>query len=214
MTNKQAITGGVYLVIDPAMEQSLLFTRLATALQAGIQVVQIWNNWPTGVDKHAFINAVASVCKTYNVPLLINDDWELLLRTPELTGVHFDTVPEDYRGIISKVARPFLAGVTCSGDLGVVKWAHENRLQYVSFCAMYPSPSVSSCDIVMPATVKQAKTITDLPIFVSGGITPENIIELRKLTPFNGVAVISGVMSADDPYQKIIEYHNALQQLI
>ena len=62
----------------------------------------------------------------------------------------------------------------------------------------------------MPATVKRARLLTGMPIFVAGGITPQNIPGLKKLTPFDGVAVISGILSAEDPEQKVKEFKNAL----
>jgi thiamine-phosphate pyrophosphorylase len=197
-------------VIDPAIDRSLLLSKLAPALKAGVEAVQLWNNWSPGADKLACIAAVSSLCRAYGVPLFIDNDWELLASSPYLDGVHFGTVPESYAEIQRKVARPFMAGITCSGDLEVVRWAESNGLDYVSFCAMFPSPSAGNCDIVMPSTVKEARGITDRPIFVSGGITPENIFSLRALTPFNGVAIISGVMSADDPYTKVKLYQDAL----
>jgi thiamine-phosphate pyrophosphorylase len=52
--------------------------------------------------------------------------------------------------------------------------------------------------------------MTDLPIFVAGGISPQNIIKLKKETPFNGVAVISGILNAVNPQQKVKEYKDAL----
>jgi thiamine-phosphate pyrophosphorylase len=183
---------------------------LAPALKAGIKAVQIWNNWLPGADKQACIAAVSGLCRAYQVPLLIDNDWELLIDSPYLDGVHFDTLPGNYNEIQDKVGRPFIAGITCSGDLDVVRWATKNRLHYVSFCAMFPSSSAGSCTIVMPSVVKEAREITNIPLFVSGGITPENIVPLRQLTPFNGVAVISGVMSTDDPYTKVKLYQSAL----
>ncbi|MBE9583268.1 thiamine phosphate synthase [Mucilaginibacter sp. JRF] len=212
--DKPKITGGVYLVVDPAMDRSMLLSKLAPALKAGINAVQIWGNWLPHADKRSYIAAVSGLCRAYKVPLLIDNDWELLLDSTDLDGVHFDTIPENYPEIKKKVARPFLAGITCSGDLEIVRWADKNRLAYVSFCAMFPSISAGSCTIVMPSTVREARCITDLPLFVSGGITPENILSLRKLTPFDGVAVISGIMSADDTSLKVSAYQSALNSTI
>lgn len=211
MTDKLQITAGVYLVVDPAIDRSLLLSKLAPALKAGINAVQIWNNWPAGADKQACIAAVSGLCRAYQVPLLIDNDWELLIGSPHLDGVHFDTIPPNYDEIQEKVARPFIAGITCSGDLEVVRWAEKAGLDYISFCAMFPSVSAGSCAIVMPSVVKEARDITNIPLFVSGGITPENMVSLRQLTPFDGVAVISGVMSTDDPYAKVKLYQDALK---
>jgi len=210
MTDKLKITGGVYLVVDPAMDGSIMLPRLTAALKAGISAVQLWNNWLPGADKQACIFAVSAICRAYRVPLIIDNDWELLVGSPYLDGVHFDALPPNYDEIKRKVARPFLAGITCSGDLSVVSWADKNELDYISFCAMFPSASAGSCTIVTPSLVKKAGKLTKMPLFVSGGITPENILLLRQRTPFNGVAVISGIMSAADPLTKVKLYQDAL----
>jgi len=210
MISKITITGGVYLVVDPAMDRALLLSKLTPALEAGVKAVQLWNNWLPGADKLSCIADVAALCQAKGVPVLIDNDWELLVNSPYLNGVHFDSIPANYKEIQKKIGRHFIAGITCSGNLEVVQWANENNLDYISFCAMFPSSSAGSCDIVMPATVKEAGRLTDLPIFVSGGITPDNIISLQKLTPFDGVAVISGIMSANDPYENVKLYENAL----
>lgn len=210
MTNTYQITGGIYLVVDPAMEISALLSKLEAALSGGIQVVQIWNNWPPKCDKIALIESIAQLCALHNTPLLINHEWQLLQEINLLHGIHFDSIPENFEEIKAAIGRPFLTGITSSDSLTNVVWAHKNHLNYISFCSMFPSPSAGICDIVMPATVKKARSVTHLPIFVSGGITPENVVLLKKDTPFDGVAVISGLLSAHDPKQKVQEYKNAL----
>jgi thiamine-phosphate pyrophosphorylase len=210
MAQNHIITGGIYLVINPAMERDLLLGRLATALTGGIQVIQIWNNWLPGANKLGLIEDVYRLCQPYGVPVLINQEWVLLCESRYLDGVHFDDIPLDYELIKQDIGRPFIAGITCSGNLDKVRWAEQNGLHYISFCSMFPSPSAGHCDIVMPATVKAARLFTAMPIFVSGGITPQNIISLKKETPFDGVAVISGIMSADRPEQKVKQYQDAL----
>jgi thiamine-phosphate pyrophosphorylase len=204
------VNGGVYLVLDPAMQREVLLDKLKAALLGGVQVMQIWNNWAPATDKLQLIAEINELCKPFGTPLLINEDWALLPRTTHIDGVHFDKIPDDLGKIKAAIGRRFIAGITCSGNLDTVAWAHQQRLDYISFCSMFPSLSAGSCDIVMPDTVRQARRMTDLPIFVSGGITPENTRLLKKQIPFNGVAVISGILSADHPDQKVIQYHNAL----
>lgn len=213
MTDKLKITGGVYLVVDPAMDGSIMLPRLTAALKAGISAVQLWNNWSSGADKPACIAAVSRICRAYRVPLIIDHDWELLVRSPYLDGVHFDALPSNYDEIKRKIAKPFIAGITCSGDLDLVRWADRNGLDYISFCAMFPSSSAGNCTIVMPSLVKTAGKLTKMPLFVSGGITPENILSLRQLTTFDGVAVISGIMSAANPFTKVKLYQDALVKI-
>lgn len=200
-------------MLNPAMENSLLLSRLKQALEGGVQILQIWNNWPasfTFAEKKALIKAISNMSSQYKVPLLINEEWELI-KDHGLDGVHFDEIPKDYERIKAEIKRGFIAGITCSNDLKVVEWAEQNQLDYISFCAMFPSSSVDSCEIVQPDTLKKAREITDIPLFVSGGITAENLTSLNELD-FSGVAVISGILNADEPKNSVLAYTHALKQ--
>lgn len=209
MTNYEL--NGIYLVVDPSMEQEELLDKIEQSLEGGVRILQVWNHWPDGIndyDKEQLITYISEMADEYNVPVLVNDDWELLQST-DLDGVHFDSKPDNFSRIREKVGRNFIAGITCSNDLEVVKWAEEHDFDYVSFCAMFPSPSVESCPIVQPENVEKAREITDMPLFLSGGITPENIDELSVLE-FNGVAVISGILKDEMPQDQALNYKQAL----
>lgn len=41
---------GIYLVVDPQMETDVLFENTRQALEGGVNVFQIWNNWPESYD--------------------------------------------------------------------------------------------------------------------------------------------------------------------
>ncbi len=204
---------GVYLVVDPSMDQSVLLDKVERALKGGVGILQIWNHWPDHMnrpDREQLVAYLIDMAANYDVPVLVNDDWKLLKAT-RARGIHFDSVPENYNQIKEEVERNFWAGITCSNDLEIVKWAEENDLDYISFCAMFPSPSVESCPIVQPETVEKAREITDMPLFLSGGITPEKIGELDDLE-FNGVAVISGILNDDEPQEQALNYKQALSE--
>lgn len=203
---------GLYLVVDPMMDQQQLLGKVEQALQGGTQLLQIWNHWPADMsrpDKEQLITFIKELAAGYEVPVLINEEWELL-KTTRLDGVHFDAVPDNFDRIKKEVDRPFVAGITCSNNLETVKWADEQGLDYISFCAMFPSPSVGSCEIVQPETVRDAREITDLPLFLSGGMSPEKVAELDDLD-FEGVAVISGILKDDSPRRQATKFNNALR---
>lgn len=208
------ITGGVYLVLDPAMEKSELLEKLDQALQGGVEVVQIWNNWPEAFsinEKQGLVNEILEITSPYKLPVLINEEWELLKAT-ELDGVHFDELPADYPSLKKEIGRNFLTGITCGNDLDVIRRAEELGVDYLSFCAMFPSSSVSDCEIVRPEMVQKARDITQKPLFVSGGITPENLPKLQNLN-IEGVAVISGILNSGSPKKSSLAYKKALQHL-
>lgn len=214
MMEKHRITGGIYLVVDPSMEESLLLDRVKKALEGGVQLLQIWDNWPVGFDeekKRELVARITAIARPFAVPVLINEEWELLLET-DLSGVHFDQVPDNYELIKAAIHSDALVGITCGNDLKIVKWADRQRLDYISFCAMFPSTSAGDCEIVSPETVQKARSLTSLPLFVSGGITPANISQLKELN-IAGVAVISGILSHANPKEAASIYTHALKEL-
>lgn len=210
---KKEITGGIYLVLDPSMDKTELLEKLEQALDGGVQIIQIWNHWPDSfsqADKAKLVDEILDLTKSYNAPVLVNNDWKLLKETG-LDGVHFDEIPDNFERIQGEIQREFISGITCSNNLEIIRWADEHDFNYISFCSMFPSSSVDSCEIVRPETIRKAREITDLPLFVSGGITPKNLSELEGLD-FQGVAVISGILSSDSPEESAYEYKQRLQE--
>lgn len=205
--------GGLYLVADPSLEREILLDRVRRALEGGIDLLQLWNRWPGGTDRagrEKLAGLLVELAGAHDVPVLINNEWELL-KTTSLAGVHFDAMPDNFDRIRREIGRDFLAGVTCENDLEVVKRADEAEMDYISFCAMFPSPSAAECEIVRPDTVRRARELTDLPLFVSGGITPERMERLVEVD-FDGVAVISGILEAEEPGDRAGEYLEKLSR--
>lgn len=201
---KYKITGGIYLVIDPKMPLQEILQKLKEVFKERICAVQIWDNWETVVNKERIIISICELCHKHEVPVLINDNWELLNTMP-LDGIHFDTIPKNFNQIKPTLKESFIAGITCNNDLSVVEWANENELDYISFCSIFPSTTSNSCDLVSFDTIRQAREITSLPIFLAGGIRPDNMYKLQGLD-FDGIAVISGIMGAGQPAQTTKEY--------
>lgn len=213
MKNQQRkITGGVYLVFDPAPGIEAVLPIVQQAIEGGISVVQIWNHFQATQNKIAFAESICRIAHPQGIPVLMNDDWQLLLHTA-LDGVHFDTPPENIETIRQQVNRPMLCGITCGNQLDRIYWANEHQLDYVSFCSLFPSASAGACEIVSPETVKQARQLTQLPIFLAGGITLQNLPQLA-VTGFNGVALISAISKAPQPQQAAAAFSQQLKNII
>lgn len=211
MKNNKKINGGIYLILDPTIKRNKLLYKLEQALDGNINVIQIWNNWPIVPDKNNLITAICKIAAPYDVPVLINNDWQLLNELP-LDGVHFDNIPADYSTIESTIVRPFIAGLTVNNNLALLHWAIANKINYISFCSMFPSNSVNTCETVDHQSVAYARALTDLPIFLSGGINLINMVQLKNID-FDGIAVISGILGADDSKNAALDYHSSLKKL-
>lgn len=202
---------GLYLVIDPSQEHESLLNKLQAALKGGVDIVQIWDHWTKDQDKEAqlaFIKRAKELVKDFQVPLLMNQDWSLALETG-LDGVHFDRLPEDFQEVQPKLKDQYI-GLTVTNNMEAVEMAEQNGLSYISFCSVFPSPSVQSCDIVQPDSIRKAKEISNMPIFLSGGINQENLVRLKELA-FDGIAVISGILNEANPETAAKKYKEKLQ---
>jgi thiamine-phosphate pyrophosphorylase len=208
---KRKIEGGVYLIIDPSTDQDVLLSTLKEMVREKIAAVQIWDNFSPDTDQPALIERVLCLCHLQNIPVLINNQWELL-KTMDLDGVHFDKAPRDIVQLKQQIGREVIAGITCNNDLSAVKWAAEHGLDYISFCSMFPSSTTNSCELVSFDTVRKAKEITDIPIFLAGGINPENLPSLSGLN-YSGIAVVSGIMSAANPLAELKRYQKRIEEI-
>lgn len=206
---KKQINPGVYLVIDPSLDKTILLHKLNIILQEQIAAVQLWDNFLPGQNNLELVQSITAICHQKNVPVLINNKWEWINET-DLDGVHFDSIPGNFEHIKKTISKPFFTGLTCNNDLSLLHWANNHQLDYISFCSIFPSTTSNSCELVKFETIREAKTLTTMPIFLAGGIKPGNMAALNELS-FDGVAVVSGIMSSDKPNESIKEY---LKQLI
>lgn len=209
MKSNRKISGGIYLVLDPSMNEGKLLEKLTSALEGDeIAAVQIWDNFPASADNDYLVNTICQICHRKEVPVFVNNRWQLL-ESSIADGVHFDEIPENMGEIKSSLDRDFQLGITCNNDLSIIKWADENHFDYVSFCSVFPSSTSNSCELVDFEVIRTARKLTSIPIFLAGGIKPENIDRLQGLE-FDGVAVISGIMNSDDPAGATKDYYKLL----
>lgn len=203
------IQNGIYLIIDPSMNLETLICKLKEIIQEEIAAIQIWDNFKPNENPIEFIDEILHLCHTKNIPVLINNRWELLKQT-NLDGIHFDKIQDNILQLKNELNREIITGITCNNDLSIVKWANENEFDYISFCSMFPSSTANSCELVSFDTVKEARKITSLSIFLTGGIKPENIDLLNELN-YSGIALVSGIMSSESPIEALKKYQQKIK---
>lgn len=202
------LKNALYLVVDPMPGLKATLPRIEAALEGGVDVIQLWNNWDPTERVDGFINALSEKARRYHVPVIINERWEWLKTLP-LDGIHFEGIPKNFNGIKEAVKRRFLTGITCGNDMETIHWAIRNKLDYISFCSVFPSSTANSCELVRSDIIKQARAMTEMPIYAAGGITCDNISSLLPLG-IDGVAVVSGIMSSTDPQKAARQFKNCL----
>lgn len=207
---KQKINDGVYLVANPSIPLKILCSKIEQALAGGVCVVQLWNNWQSSDDKIFIINKIHQLTATYNVPLILNELYDYI-EAGNFEGIHFDKPHPKIKEFQS--ARPDLIwGLTCSNDFSNIGWANENDMDYISFCSMFHSKTSNSCALVQPDIIKKVKEIFAKPVFLAGGINHQTLPLLKDFT-FNGIALVSAIMEAENPKTEVEKYTNEIKAL-
>jgi len=190
---------GLYLVVDPTVSHPKLLDIIQKSLRGGVDILQLWS---PNQDKSVVLKLAENLMgltKQYNVPLIINNDLKLA-KEVKAHGVHldgYDVTPNEVRKSLGEQS---VVGYTLGNDLNKLKWAQAVGADYVSFCAVFPTSSVTQCEIVPLNSIKLAKSSTTMPVFASGGINLTNA-HLVLEAGADGIAVISAILKARDPEQ-------------
>lgn len=207
---RQTIQSGIYLIIDPSMEEEILFAKLNLIVEEKISAIQIWDNFKENQNIKELLLKIYERSSANNIPVIINNRWELLKQST-LDGIHFDEIPENFNDIKKEINRDFIAGITCNNELSIIEYAEKHQFDNISFCSMFPSKTANSCELVDFETVQKAKNIFSGKIFLAGGIDLSNIENLSQLN-YDGIAVVSGIMSAENPSENIKMYHQKIKK--
>lgn len=208
--NLLSIKNGLYLIVDPAsMELYLLLQKVEAAIKGGVSAVQILNNFKPDTCKTLLIDSVTILAHRFNIPVLINQD---ITEIERVNGIHFEEIPTDFEAIRPTIPSDAIVGITCGNNFDKVEWAVRHNLDYISFGAVFPTDSIDSYAIVSLETVRKARLYTDMPIFLCGGITLDNIEQLDNVG-FDGIAVSSGIMNVENPQECASNYKTAMEKI-
>ncbi len=201
---------GLYLVIDPTIPYLELLDIVQKSLRGGVDILQLW---APDQDKSGLLRlaeALIDLARKYNVPLIINNDVELAKHIGA-DGVHLDAHDEPPTKVRQELGEQSIIGYTVGNDLNKLRWAENTGADYISFCAIFPTSSVTQCEIVPLNCVKLAKSVTKLSVFASGGINLNNA-HLVLEAGADGIAVISAILKAKDPEQTVRAFKEIIRE--
>jgi len=184
-----------------------IIKEVSAAIKGGAAVIQYRDKNPD--DAVYLAKQLVTICHQHKVPLLINDDAELALRSGA-DGVH---IGKDDGGIAQArkiLGHKAIIGLSCYDNIDTALHAQKNGVNYVAFGRFFPS---SSKPLALPAHIKTlalAKKQINLPIVAIGGILPENGGQLLTAGA-NVLAVIGGIFEKD-PEQSSRAYINLFNQ--
>lgn len=186
----------LYAVTDRSwVGKQTLYEQVEDALKGGATIVQLREKT---LAKEEFVREaieIKELCHRYRVPLIINDDVDVALQSGA-DGVHVGVEDTPVSEIRKKVPADFIIGATCK-TVEQAKEAQWAGADYMGVGAVFVSPTKKNAIRITKEQLKEICSSVSIPAVAIGGITQENIMEIKG-GGMAGVAVVSAIFAAKD----------------
>lgn len=186
----------LYAVTDRSwLNGRALEDDIEKAIKGGVTLVQLREKNIATDDIIKSAIRIKSVCKKHGIPLIINDNVDAVIDS-DADGVHLgqsDMSISEARKILGKNK---IIGATAK----TVEQAQKAELEGADYLGSGAIFGTTTKDDAKKMDIETLKSITQsvkIPVVAIGGITGENILELRG-TGISGAAVVSGIFAQND----------------
>ena len=186
----------LYAVTDRTwVGKQTLLEQIEDALRGGVTLVQLREKELSEVEFIAEAILVREVCHRYGVPLIINDNVEVALKSGA-DGVHVGIEDQPVAEIRKRVGRDFIIGATAK-TVEQAKAAEAAGADYLGVGAVFPSPTKKNAIRITRDQLREICASVSIPAVAIGGISSTNLSELKG-GGMSGVAVVSAIFAAED----------------
>ena len=186
----------LYAVTDRSwLRGETIFDQVEAAIRGGATLIQLREK---ELPFDAFLDEaieMKALCERCNVPLIINDNVEIALRSGA-DGVHVGQDDMRAADIRKMAGRNLIVGVTAKTVEQALD-AQAAGADYLGSGAVFGSSTKTNARPMTRETLSAICAAVDIPVVAIGGINRNNISELRG-TGISGVAVVSGIFAAED----------------
>ena len=186
----------LYAVTDRAwVGKQTLLEQIEDALKGGATIIQLREKQ---LDEDSFVREaiqVRELCHRYNVPLIINDNVDVALKSGA-DGVHVGIEDAPVAEIRKCVPADFIIGATCK-TVEQARIAETAGADYMGVGAVFPSPTKTNAVRITNAQLREIVSAVSIPAVAIGGISYDNVCEIKG-SSVSGVAVVSAIFGAED----------------
>lgn len=208
---RSVLADGLYAITDSTLiPPGQLTNCVSLAIAGGAQVIQYRNKQAPAHTCLREASALATLCHQHNVPLIINDDADLVAATGA-SGIHLGKTDAPIPHVRAQLGPDAIIGVSCYNDLERAIAAAQAGADYVAFGRFFPSHSKPEAVPAEITLLEHARMQLDLPIVAIGGITPANGQALLAAGA-NLLAAIHGVFGQPDIRATAAQYADLFQE--
>lgn len=183
----------LYAVTDRSwLGAQTLYEQVESALKGGVTFVQLREK---NLDTDTFLREakeIQKLCARYKVPFVINDNVDIAVLCGA-DGVHVGQSDMEALDVRRKMGPDKIIGVSAQTVEQALK-AQEHGADYLGVGAVFPTGSKADAVEVDHQVLKEICRAVHIPVVAIGGITKENVTELRG-SGICGIAVISAIFA-------------------
>jgi thiamine-phosphate pyrophosphorylase len=197
----------VYLVTDASPKRGPFDEFLATAIEAGVEMLQLRDRRLNDRELLGAARLAARVCRELGALCIINDRLDIAL-SAGADGVHLgqdDLDPASARAI---AGTDFVIGVSTHSSEQVDR-AQDGAADYFAVGPIYATPTKPGRPPVGLDLVRYASANARKPFFAIGGIDPTNV-GLVRAAGAKSVSVLRWISQSDDPAAAVRSLREAI----
>ena len=188
----------LYAVTDQMWlkEGEKLADVVESVLQNGATFLQIREKDLAEDAFEAEAERLKTLCAQHGVPFVVNDSVEIALQCAA-DGVHVGQSDIKGRDIRAIIGPDKILGIS-AGTVEEAVAAEKAGADYIGVGAVFPTGTKKNATPMTMELLKEIVSSVSIPVVAIGGISAENILQLRG-SGVDGVAVVSAIFAAEDP---------------
>lgn len=202
----------VYAVTDRSwLHGESLCSQVEKALKGGATFIQLREK---ELDEVQFLKVaieIKELCKKYHVPFVVNDNVEIAIKVAA-DGVHVGQSDMEAGNVREKLGKDKIIGVSAQ-TVEQALLAEEHGADYLGVGAVFPTGTKLDAVEVGYDRLKEICNAVHIPVVAIGGITRDNIIQLKG-SGVSGVAVVSAIFASKDIEAATKELCNKTKEVI
>ena len=187
---------GLYAITPDLIDSAALLRKVEAALEGGARALQYRNKIADPALRLDQARGLARLCRTFHVPLIINDHLDLALEV-DADGLHIGAEDGSTAEARRQLGPDRILGVTCYRKIENALEAARIGASYVAFGGFFASPVKGGAGGAPMSILGEAKRRTGLSVVAIGGITVDNAPQLVAAGA-DSVAVITALFGAPD----------------
>lgn len=172
-----------------------LMEQVEDALKGGATCVQLREK---ELDEESFLQEayeMKALCEKYGVPFFINDNVEIAIKC-KADGIHVGQDDMEASNVRALVGEDMMIGVSVNCVEQALA-AVQAGADCLGVGAMFSTATKLDADSVTFETLKEICNAVDIPVVAIGGISKENMMQLKG-TDVDGVALVSAIFGAEN----------------